>query len=172
MYSRGALLLTVTGAALAVGQVLPAPAAAAVTYDQAAKTGFVDGGDLRAAFGWTDAVLAQRAAGVVFDEEFWTNDTYSVTCGGAAFPVVHHRVFGRFGLGDVVVRDGYGGPPAGFRLTGARAGISGTSVPPAPGQPCPEEKGPAIDKVTLVSTTTGWALTAGSDGVRRELTRG
>jgi hypothetical protein len=180
MFSRRLSRLVVAGATLAGCVAAAGPAAAAVTYDPEAKTGFVDRNDVRKAFGWTNAVLASRASGLAFGQEFWTDDTYSVTCGRQAFPVVHHREYGRFELADVVVRDGrrgsrtgYQGRLTGFRLTGARTGISGTSVPPEVGQPCPQtpDQGPTIDRVAAVSTTTGWALTASSQDVQRELLR-
>ncbi|MET0426201.1 MAG: hypothetical protein ABW046_20200 [Actinoplanes sp.] len=177
------------GAALAAGLTFAAPAAAvtndpvtfdSVTYDPDAKTGFVDRGDVRKAFGWSEATLAARATGLVFDHEFWSRDTYSVACGQAAFPVEHHRAFGHYGLTDELARDprrgaatGYQGRPAGFRITGAHYGISGTTVPPMVGQPCPEEQGrppgTTIDRVRLVSSASGWALTVTSGDVRREL---
>lgn len=152
------------------------PAAAAAGYDPSEMKGLIDAADVRDAFGWTDATLADRAPGVVFDHEFWTNDTYTVTCGGPAFPVVHHKQFGRYELAATVVRSsgrgtsaGYAGKAAGFRIEGARFGISGTSVPPATGQPCPEDRGGTIDRADLASTATGWALNARSGDDRREL---
>jgi hypothetical protein len=173
MYAHRRMLLV--GAALAGVPLFGAPAFASVRYDPDARTGFVDGSDVRAAFGWSSATLAARAAGLVFGHDFTTVDTYAVVCGGAAFPVEHPRVFGRFELTDVVVprsgraaAAGYGGRSVGFRLTGARSGISGTSVAPAPGQPCPRGGG-AVSRVRLVSTTTGWTLTVDSGDVRREL---
>jgi hypothetical protein len=179
MYKR-----VLAGSALAVVLVSasPAPAAAAVRYDPEAKTGFVGAGDLRRAFGWSVTTLAERASGMVFDHDFRTEDTYAVSCGAAAaFPVVHHRVFGRFELADAVVRAtgraaaaGYGGRLLGFRLTGPRSGISGTSVAPAVGQPCPREgsEGSTIAKVVLLSSTDGWTLTARSGDDSREIRRG
>jgi hypothetical protein len=112
---------------------------------------------------------------VGFDQDFWADDQYTVACGPRTFPVVHHREFGRFELVDTVVRErqrgatkGYSGTLTGFRITGARSGISGTSVAPAAGQPCPQA-GPAITAVRLVSTTVGWALSVRSGTQSREL---
>jgi hypothetical protein len=173
MFARCLALLTATGVALtATGFALTAgaaPAAAAARYDPAAKTGVVTGQDLRAAFGWSKPELASRAHGIVFDHDFWTDDTYSATCGTRTFPVVHHRDFGRFELTDEVTRDGYGGVR--FRITGPHSGISGTSVPPQPGQPCPEDETATIDRVALLSSATGWTLSATSGDDRRELLR-
>jgi hypothetical protein len=176
MFARCLALLTATGVALTAGA---APAAAAARYDPAAKTGVVTGQDLRAAFGWSKPELASRAHGIVFDHDFWTDDTYAVDCGQGEFPVVHHREFGRYELTDVLVRDarrgapiGYGGRLTGFRITGARAGISGTSPAPAPGQPCPEDRGTTIGHARLVSTATGWSLTIRSGDDSRVLTGG
>jgi hypothetical protein len=172
MFSR----LLVAGATLAAGAVFAPPAAASVTYDPAAKTGFVDATDVRKALGWSGAALAARAAALVFDHEFWADDTYAVTCGKRTFPVVHHRDFGRFELSDTVSRDvrrgssaGYRGRVRGFRLTGPHLGISGTSVPPAPGQPCPGRPGSSIDRAELSGSATGWALTVRYGDVRRRL---
>ena len=180
MVRRCVSRLVVLGAALATG-IAPAaaPASAAVTYDQDAKTGFVAAADVRQAFGWTAATLTARAGTVAFDHDFWTDDTYSVRCGAATLPVVHHREFGRYELTDTVVRrgqprtsTGYGDAVTGFRLTGASSGISGTSVPPAAGQPCPGRPGVTIAGVKLARTATGWALAARSGETRRELLSG
>jgi hypothetical protein len=174
--------LAVTGAILAAGAASATPAAAAVTYDPAAHTGFVDPADVRKAFGWSAAALAARADGIAFDHDFWTNDTYSVRCGRHRYPVVHPRVYGRYELAGAVVRragartaTGYGDRVTGFRLTGASFGISGTSVAPAVGQPCPAdgaEPGSTINSLRLVSTATGWTLGVRSGDVRHELLTG
>ena len=170
----------VAGATLATGIAFATPAAAAVTYDPESRTGYVGGDDVRSAFGWTGAQLAGRAAGLVFGEDFGTDDTYAVRCGAREFPVVHHRVYGRFELGHDVIRAGgrgtargYAGAPAGFRITGAVAGISGTAVAPGVGQPCPTGQGPAagptITAVRRTATVSRWALTVRSGDVQREL---
>lgn len=180
MVRRCVSRLVVLGAALATG-VAPAaaPASAGVTYDPDARTGFVAGADLRRAFGWSAATLTARAGDVAFDHDFWTDDTYSATCGPARVPVVHHREFGRYELADAVVRrdgprssTGYGDGVTGFRLTGASFGISGTSVAPAVGQSCPGRPGTTIGALKLVSTAAGWALAARSGETRRELLSG
>jgi hypothetical protein len=178
MYSRRPSQLVVAGAVLAAGIAFAAPASASVTYDPATRTGFVDGADVQKAFGWSDAALASRASAVVFDHDFWTDDTYSVACGDHVFPVVHHREFGRYELTDAVVQDrrrgsrtGYAGQPVGFRLAGAHAGISGTSVAPAVGQPCPEgaARGSAIDRIHLDSSASGWSLTLRFDDASHQI---
>jgi hypothetical protein len=178
MYSRRLPQLAVAGAVLAAGIAFAAPASAAVTYDPLTRTGFVGSADVQKAFGWSDEALASRASAVVFDHDFWTDDTYSVACGNQVFPVVHHREFGRYELTDAVVLDrqrgsrtGYAGKPVGFRLAGAHAGISGTSVPPAVGQPCPggEARGSAIDRVHLDSSASGWSLTLRFDDASHEI---
>ncbi|MEU8611992.1 hypothetical protein AB0C29_28800 [Actinoplanes sp. NPDC048791] len=168
----------VAGATLAAGVTFAAPASAAVTYNPVNRTGFVAAADVRQAFGWTPAKLAARAGGVAFDHDFWTDDTYSVVCGKRTYPLVHHREFGRYELTDAVVRKrattGYGATGiTGFRLAGASFGISGTSVAPAVGQPCPGRvKGATIDALRLVSSATGWSLAARSGDVRRQLLKG
>jgi hypothetical protein len=180
MDSRRILELAVAGATLAAGIAYAAPASAAVTYDPQGKTGYVDQADVRKAFGWSAATLNAKAAGLIFNHDFWTDDHYAVNCGKKAYPVVHHREFGRFELSDTVVRSSGRGPRigysgvravAGFRLAGPRAGISGTSVAPRVGDPCPREKGTRITKVAVASTTTGWSLSAGSGEISRILVR-
>ena len=175
MFSRRFSFFAVAGATLAGSLAFASPAVASVTYDPETKTGFVDRADVQKAFGWSGAELAAHAAGVVFQHDFWTDDTYSVGCGDHVVNVVHHKDFGRFELTDTVVdraergaASDYGRKPAGFRITGAHAGISGTSVAPAVGQPCPVppetgDKQPVIDRVHLENSTTGWALTISSD---------
>jgi hypothetical protein len=158
MSSRHLSRLAVAGLTLAAGLAVAIPAHASVTYDPETKTGFVGASDLRKAFGWTGAKLTARAPAIVFDHDFWTDDTYAVTCGKVTVRAVHHRDFGRFELSGTFTgaAPGYGG---GFRLTGPHLGISGTSVPPMPGQPCPDRPGAEIDRVHLSGTTVGWALT-------------
>ncbi|MGA5305770.1 hypothetical protein ACPCHT_38155 [Nucisporomicrobium flavum] len=181
MFSRHVLTLAVAGATLATGIGYAVPAAASVRYDPAAKAGFADAADVRKAFGWSEAALTAHAAGLDFGHEFWTEDTYTVSCGAGSFTVRHQREFGRFALADRVVREarrgapaGYGAPArlAGFRITGPYAGISGTSVPPAVGGPCPEPRGQKVTRATLTATTAGWSLTVSSGAATRVLRRG
>jgi hypothetical protein len=157
----------VAGVTVAAGLAYAGPASAAVTYDPETKTGFIGRSDVRKVFGWTDAVLAARASALVFDHAFRTDDTYAVSCAKRTFTVVHHRDYGRLELSDTVVR-GYG-TVTGFRLDGPHLGISGTSVPPAPGQDCPDQKGATIDRVRMTLTTTGWTLNVRLGDVSRPL---
>ncbi|MEV4703320.1 hypothetical protein [Actinoplanes sp. NPDC049316] len=168
MFSRRLLQLAAAGATVAAGLGPAAPATASVRYDPEAKSGFAGAADVRKAFGWSDAVLAARAGRLVFDHGFWTEDAYSVSCGKGFFPVRHQREFGRLELADAVVRESRRGAPSGydrgsrlvgFRITGPYAGVSGTSVPPSVGQPCPQPRGARITRAKLVSSTTGWSLT-------------
>jgi hypothetical protein len=175
MHSRRLLQLAVAGAVAAAGVAFAGPVSASVVYDRETRTGFVGGDDVAKVFGWTDAVLVARASGVTFDQTTWTNDTYSVACGKAAFPWVHHRVFGRDFLTGAADRDwqrgrgGYRGALVGFRIAGAHSGISGTTVPPVIGGACPQEQGQTpgstVNEIRLVSSTTGWALNVESDDV-------
>jgi hypothetical protein len=177
MSARCVVRLVIASLTVAAGLAVGAPATASVTYDPDTKTGLAGSADVRDAFGWTDAVLAARAPELVFDHDFWTDDTYSASCGAHTFPIVHHREYGRFELADTLAHQrgrgaaGYGGKLIGFRLDGATSGISGTSVPPEAGQPCPltEASDATIDKVHLVSTATGWALAVRFNDVRHEL---
>ena len=156
------VLLTVAG--------LGVPAAP-VRYDPEARTGFVEGRAVQRAFGWDRRELTANAPGVEFQQDFWTDDVYAATCGGSrTYRVVHHREFGRFELVDVLTGRRYGTP--GFRITGARAGISGTSAAPVAGAPCPDRAGARITRLRLTATTSGWALSATSGDDNRELERG
>lgn len=161
--SASYLALLTTAAQL----VVPAPP---VQYDPATRTGVVTGGAVREAFGWDRRTLAARAPGVEFDHDFWTDDTYSATCGDRTYALVHHREFGRYELSGGVTGKGYGSPD--FRITGAYAGISGTSVAPRTGQPCPARPGTTISRLRLTATATGWSLSATSGDVSRRLLAG
>lgn len=181
MFSRRIFQVTVAGATVAASLGYAVPAEASVRYDPGTKSGFADATDVQKAFGWSDARLAAHAAGLVFSHDFWTEDTYSVSCGKGSFPVEHQREFGRLELTDRPVREprrgtssGYGRRPrlVGFRIAGPYAGISGTSVAPTVGQPCPEPRGPRITRADLVSTTTGWSLTVSFGGAGRVLRSG
>jgi len=173
--------LAVAGVTFAVVLAPGVPASAAVTYDPSTMTGLVGPAEVRRAFGWTSATLAERADGVAFDHNFWTDDTYALRCGAREVPLVHHRAFGRYELTEAVVRrdrprssTGYGTGITGFRLAGADFGISGTSVAPAVGQPCPADQAPGttIGALRLVSTVTGWSLGVSAGAVHRELLAG
>ncbi|PRY33155.1 hypothetical protein [Pseudosporangium ferrugineum] len=181
MLSRRTVQLTAAGASLAAGIGYATPAAAAVRYDPRTKTGFAGAADVRKAFGWSDATLTARAGALTFSHDFWTRDTYSVSCGKGTFPVRHDREFGRYELADRVVREPRRDAPAGyersrrttgFRITGPYAGISGTSVPPAVGDPCPEPRGTTILRLRRVSTATGWSLSVSYGTTGRVLRTG
>ncbi|GGQ54664.1 hypothetical protein [Couchioplanes azureus] len=181
MFARRVLPLAVAGATLAAGLGYAVPAAASVRYDPQTKSGLADAADVRRAFGWSEAVLAARADRLVFHHDFWTEDTYSVSCGKASFRVRHAREFGRLELSDRVVREPRRGTSigydhrfrlVGFRIIGPHAGVSGTSVPPAVGQPCPQPDGSRITRADLVATVSGWSLNAGFAGVNRVLRSG
>jgi len=181
MLPRNAVRLSVAAATFAAALGYAAPAAAAVRYDPGSQSGSAGAADVRQAFGWSEAKLEARAPGLVFGHEFWTADRYSVSCGKGSFAIRHEREFGRYELAGVAVREprrgsstAYGQQPplAAFRIDGPRAGVSGTSVAPAVGQPCPEPRGPRITRAELVSTTTGWSLTVSSGAVSRVLRTG
>ncbi|MCO8269792.1 hypothetical protein M1L60_04195 [Actinoplanes sp. TRM 88003] len=171
------LRLATVGAALALVAGVSAPAAAAVTYDPKTMKGYVARADLQKAFGWTDTTLSAKASTLVFNHDFWTNDTYTVACGKKPFPVTHYREFGRYELRNAAVLDkgrgtvkGYSGKLVGFWITGASFGISGTSVPPTAGQPCPDAtKGKTITASRRASSVSGWALSVSSGEENRRL---
>lgn len=56
-----------------------APAGAAVTFDGSTGTGFVGKGDVQTAFGWNDAKLQARAAGVTFSTSAPATQTLTST---------------------------------------------------------------------------------------------
>ncbi|MEV0900717.1 hypothetical protein [Actinoplanes sp. NPDC049802] len=161
----------IAGAVLA----FPSPAHAKITFDFGANTGHVDAEDVRRAFGWDAATLRRKAAGLEFQHVRLVQDTYSVVCDGAsARPVraVHTAQDAKEFLTVEVVR----GPPArdvtGFRIVKAYAGISGTTVPPEPGTPCPAPgTGATVRTSRVVSTTVTTTLVAESGSTRAELLR-
>lgn len=162
--------LAAAGAALAAA-LAPAP----VTFDPSTNSGYVGATDVRKAFGWSSATLATRAAGVAFQHGFWGEDTYRVSCGGSPFRVVHQHDYGHYELNVTVARatTGYR-DVTGFRIDGAHAGISGTTPPPSPGDPCPQEHagGAKVTRSARVSSVSTWSLTAvWKDTHRRLLVR-
>jgi hypothetical protein len=167
--------LVLAGAALAGGALFATPAAATVKFDPATKTGFVGKLDVQRSFGWDDAALRARTGRITFTYDTLTKDTYSVVCGRAGnrpFTVLHDRVFARDFLNAVVVRDTTAAP-SGFRITGAGTGISGTTVGPTVGLPCPEEgKGKTVRSARVVSTAFTGTLSANFGGVSKTLWRG
>lgn len=182
---RGRRLLIAT---VVAGTMLSAsPARAEVTFDFAAHTGHAGATELRQAFGWDAAALRSRAAGLTFTRNTLVQDVYSVVCGPAGtrpLRAVHARESGTYFLTSAVDRDPRG-EVRGLRITGADAAISGTTVPPTPGLPCPgtdddpsrstvARPGPGprpgnIRTATLMSTTTTLTLIVRSGDVTREL---
>jgi hypothetical protein len=164
-------------AGLSVAGVLgvAVPAAAAVSYDPEAKTGFAGAADLKSAFGWDDATLAARAAGVEFEHHYWESDHYDVSCGGPVFEVTHPKVGARYDLTDSVAHadGGYGKAVTGFRITGSYRGVSGTSYMPGVGEVCPDgDDSKVVTSRVLTSSEAGWSLVATSGDESRELLKG
>lgn len=115
------------------------PDQAEVTFDFTAHTGFAGADELRQAFGWDAPTLRRRATGIAFTSDTLVQDVYAVVCGPAGTPpvrAVHARQFGTWFLTKAIDRDARG-EIRGLRITGAEAGISGTTVPPTPDMPCP-----------------------------------
>jgi hypothetical protein len=152
---------------LAVGLALATTAAGSPTYNPTTMTGFVTAGELRTSFGWTGKKLRSRAAEVTFSHRKLIEDRYAVRCGTIRTEVTHYRQTMRMDLATEVTRSKTG--VTGFRLTGAISGISGTSVPPTAGAPCPTKKGKTIDAVRLTSTTETSTLTASFRTESRDL---
>jgi hypothetical protein len=156
---------------LAGGILVAAPAHAEVTFDFTANTGTVGAAEMRQSFGWDAATLRARSTGVEFAEDILVQDVYSVVCGPAGTPpvrTVHARQFAKEFLTMSVDRD-KAGEVRGFRITGAEAGISGTTVPPTPGLPCPAPGSGLVTSATVVSTTTTLTLLATSGENTRDL---
>ncbi|MEU7907623.1 hypothetical protein [Actinoplanes sp. NPDC049118] len=189
MHSRFVSTLAVVGTALAGGLVPATAASASIRFDPAKGTGYVGRNDVQAPFRWSNAVLQARAAGITFSHSRSIEDVYSVVCGWdkpnggrdhVTIVVTHPRLSTRVYLRSSVAYDASSvssaeprGRVVGFRLTGAVSGVSGTSVGPAVGAPCPEGRGQSgartIDRVRLKSSTTISALTASYKGVDRDL---
>lgn len=171
---RSVLVIAAVGVLLA-----PAPAHAAVKFDRATMTGFVDRADVQKAFGWTDTVFERRAPKVTFRLAHTTIDRYRVVCrrGGSerTFTLKHDRIFGHTDLAADVVegRRGYGRQITGFRITGAVSGISGIAILPPEGGPCPSPSSSSDDEVLvsakLLSAVEREALTGIAGEVSKEL---
>jgi hypothetical protein len=195
MHSRFVSTLAAVGVALAAGLLYAAPASASVRFDPDRGTGFVGGGDVRTPFRWSGAMLQSRAAGVTFSHSRSIEDTYTVVCGWDTTPrgtrkhltivMTHIRESSVLNLGSSVAYDAATatatdpkGRVVGFKLTGAVSGVSGTSVGPTVGAPCPDGRSyggaKTIDRVRLKSTATISALTAWYRSVSHDLlvTRG
>jgi hypothetical protein len=195
MHSRFVSTLAVVGVTLVGALTYAAPASASVRFDPDRGTGFVDGGDVRTPFRWSAAMLRARAAGVTFSHRRSIEDTYSVVCGWNAastghrehltIVVTHVRESSSLNLRSSVAYDASTATAAdpkgrvvGFRLTGAISGVSGTSVGPTVGAPCPDGRSygetKIIDRVRLKSTATISALAASYRSLSHDLlvTRG
>jgi hypothetical protein len=156
---------------LAGGILAAAPAHAEVAFDFAANTGTVGADEMRQSFGWDAGTVRARATGVEFAKDILVQDVYSVVCGPAGTPpvrTVHARQFAKEFLTMSVDRD-KAGEVRGFRITGAEAGISGTTVPPTPGLPCPAPGTGSVTSAVVVSTTTTLTLLATSGDTTHDL---
>jgi hypothetical protein len=154
-------LLTVMISAIAAGSLLaPAPAAASIRFDPATNTGFIDGEDVRKAFGWDEAGLARNAPEIGFTYHVGKEATYAVACErGVRAETGHNPGSTSAGL-DTVVAWNPGGRLTGFRLTGASSGASSMDIAPEPGLPCPDERGGTIREVKYLNTTVTTGLSA------------
>ncbi|MFC7532651.1 hypothetical protein [Actinoplanes sp. GCM10030250] len=172
---RSVLALVVIGTLLS-----PSPAHAAVKFDRATMTGFVDRADVQKAFGWDDATLKARAAAVRFAVTNDTFDEYTVVCrrgragSDRTFPFTHHSIFGASNLKSAVVdgRKGYTREITGFQLDGAVSGLSGATVMPPVGEHCPDDKAPedeVLVSLRLLSSADREALTVSHDDETHEL---
>ncbi|MEV4276658.1 hypothetical protein [Actinoplanes xinjiangensis] len=155
-------LLPVMISAIAAGSLLaPTAAHAAIRFDPSTNTGFIDGEDVRKAFGWDEARLARNAPEIGFTYHVGKEAAYSVVCGrGVRATAGHNPGSTSTGLEAVVAGDPTGGGPTGFRLIGARSGASSMDIAPEPGLPCPDERGGTIRRVRHLSTTVTTGLSA------------
>jgi hypothetical protein len=190
MHSRAVSLLALAGVALAGSVVFATAASASVRFDPDTGTGFIDKSDVEAPFGWSDAILQARAAGVSFMHSKGIEDFYSVVCGwdttstGArdhiTLVVPHYRQALLEHLSATIAYDASTANPAnpkgriaGFRLTGSYNGISATTARPMVGAGCPEDADQAgvkvVDAVRLLSSSTTSTVTASFKGVAHDL---
>ncbi|BEL08819.1 hypothetical protein Q0Z83_070100 [Actinoplanes sichuanensis] len=155
-------LLPVFVGAIVAGSVLaPAPAHAAIRFDPATNTGFIDGEDVRKAFGWDEAGLARNAPEVRFTYHVGKEAGYAVTCEkGVRVEVGHNPGSTSAGLVAVVTWNRATHELTGFRITGASSGASSMDVAPEPGLPCPDERGGDIRSAKYVNTTVITGLSA------------
>jgi hypothetical protein len=154
------LRLAAAGSALAAGIAFAGPAHAAVRYDRTTHTGFVDRADMREAFGWTDAVLADRAAGISAGYALNILEIYSVTCGERAFRWTHNL---QHTTNDLIATATYERAElTGFRLAPGHGGASSMRMPPRLGDDCSTELGqPAgttVGGICFVSSSTSWGI--------------
>ncbi|MFC4064422.1 hypothetical protein [Actinoplanes subglobosus] len=156
-----AVVTALAGGALAGGVIAPAPALAGVRFDPATNTGFVDGEDVRRAFGWDDAALARHAPEVGFTYHVGKEEIYSVLCDrDVRVGIAYNPGSTSAGLVEVVAADPGSGAVSGFRITGADSGASSIGYLPEIGQDCPGNRGGVVRRVTYVRTTTTEALSA------------
>jgi hypothetical protein len=155
-------LLPVFIGAIVAGSVLaPAAAHAAIRFDPATNTGFIDGEDVRKAFGWNTADLARNAPEVRFTYHVGKTATYAVTCEkGIQVEAGHNPGSTSTGLNAVVTRTRATSTVTGFRITGASSGMSSIDVAPEPGLPCPDERGGDIRSAKYLNTTVTTGLSA------------
>lgn len=153
-------LLPVLLGAIVAGTA-PAPAQAAIRFDPATSTGFVDAEDVRKAFGWNTAELARNALETTFTYHVSQTANYAVTCeNGARLTATHNPGSTSTGLTGVVTWNRATRTLTGFRITGASTGASSTDVAPEPGLPCPDERGGDIRTVRHLNTTVAAGLSA------------
>ncbi|WP_433794402.1 hypothetical protein [Actinoplanes sp. CA-252034] len=153
------LLPVITGALVAGSVLAPAAAQAAIRFDPATNTGFIDAEDVRTAFGWDEAGLARNSPDIGFTYHVGKAANYSVVCkGGVRAETSHNPGSTSAGLTTVVTWNR--GRLTGFRLTGATSGASSMNVAPEPGLPCPDERGGDIRSVSYLNTTVTAGLSA------------
>jgi hypothetical protein len=155
-------LLPLMISAIAVGSLLtPTPASAAIRFDPVTNTGFIDGEDVRKAFGWDQAGLVRNAPEIGFTYHAGKEATYAVVCErGVRVRAGHNPGSTSAGLDTVVTWNLTDGTLTGFRLTGASSGASSMDIAPEPGLPCPDERGGPIREVKYLSTTVTTGLSA------------
>ncbi len=122
-----------------------AAALATVTFDTSTGNGFVGKGDVQSAFGWNNADLQARAAGVTFTYEF--TDSYTAVCTwttGEGTPGERvHNVSHTTGVAiddNVTYRPRVHMQIDGFILTGFEGTFDSGEVPVV-GGPCPGNPG-------------------------------
>jgi hypothetical protein len=166
------LALVAVAAAVAGSSLVTAPASAAVRFDPVTNTGFVDGEDVRKAFGWDAENLRRNAPEVGFTYHVGKEEIFSVLCDhDVRFGVGHNPGSTSARLTSVVTVDLATGGLSGFRITGVSSGASSIDTLPEVGRPCPDQRGQVVRRVTHVRTTTTEALSAEFGDVQVYLTQ-
>lgn len=145
-------------------------ASATVTFNPDAGTGFVGKGDVQLAFGWNNAQLQTRAAGLTFS--FVASESYTAVCtwttgegtrGERTHNVGHNTTVGV--SGDVAFDARARNQITGFNLTGFTGTPTSAGSVPVVGGPCPGNPGTDGVWTSVSLTSSSIALNAVYSGL-------